>query len=416
MINVSRRDILKGVLGTAGLAVVAACAPAPMPTAAPAPTAAPKAAAAPTEAPKPTSASAPTMAPAPTAAGKSTEAAKPTAAPAAAATGQACPVAGSATTLTGAGATFPNPLYTRWFDEYAKLCNVKINYQSIGSGGGIQQHTKKLVDFGASDGILTAQQKTDAPGTLMIPMTSGAEAIVVNLEGIDSGKLKLTPDNLAAIYLGTITKWDDPKLATDNAGLKLPSQAITVVRRADGSGTTNIFTTYLSAVSADWKSKVGAGNAVQWPVGIGGEGNAGVAGAVKQRSGGIGYVELAYAKQNKLTWALLQNKSGAFVEPSLDATTAAMEGVTIPDNTEVMIVNSANSKAYPIAGFTWILAYETQTDKAKAQSLVSMLWWGIHDGQKFATELDYAPLSPAAVAKAEAMIKRIKINGQPVMM
>ncbi len=328
---------------------------------------------------------------------------------------QACPPAGSATTLTGAGATFPAPLYTRWFDEYKKLCNVSVNYQAIGSGGGIQQHTKKLVDFGASDGILTDAQKKDAPGTLMIPMTAGSVAVVANLEGVDSGKLKLTPETLAGIYLGQITKWDDPKVATDNPDLKLPSQAITVARRADGSGTTNIFTSYLSDVSADWKSKVGKGNSVQWPTGIGGEGNAGVAGAVKQKSGGIGYVELAYAVQNKLSWVALKNKSGAFVEPSLDATTAAMEGVDIPDSTEVMIVNSANPKAYPIAGMTWILAYQDQSDKAKAQTLTSLLWWALHDGQKLSAELSYAALSPNAVAKAETLVKSIKVAGKPVL-
>jgi phosphate transport system substrate-binding protein len=385
--SISRREILKGVAALGALSALAACGPTVTP-AAPAKTEPAKAA--------PTTNSSQTT-------------------PAAAATQSVCPAAGSATTLTGAGATFPNPLYVKWFDEYAKSCNVKVNYQAIGSGGGIQQHTKKLVDFGASDGILTEKQKQEAPGTLMIPMTAGAVAVVVNLEGVEAGKLKLSPEALAGIYLGTITKWDDAKVAADNPGLKLPASAITVARRADGSGTTNIFTSYLAAVSPDWKSMVGAGNAVQWPTGIGGEGNAGVAGAVKQKTGSIGYVELAYAKQNKLTWVALKNQSGAFVEPTLDATTAAMEGVTIPDSTEVMIVNSANPKAYPIAGFTWILAYADQTDKAKAQSLVSLLWWALHDGQKFTTDLDYAALSPAAVTKAEALVKSIKTGGEPVL-
>ena len=328
---------------------------------------------------------------------------------------QPCPPAGSATTLTGAGATFPAPLYTRWFDEYKKLCNVAVNYQPIGSGGGIQQHTQRLVDFGASDGILTEKQLSDTPGTLMIPMTAGAVAVVANLQGVESGKLRLTPETLSAIYLGAITKWSDSKIAADNPDLKLPDQAITVVHRSDGSGTTNIFTSYLSDVSPDWKSKVGRGNAVQWPVGIGGEGNAGVAGAVKQRAGSIGYVELAYAVQNKLTWAALRNKAGQFVEPSLDATTAAMEGVAIPDSTAVMIVNSASADAYPIAGFTWILVYENQTDRAKAQTLAAVLWWAIHDGQKLSTGLDYAPLSPGVVAKAEAQVRKLKVDGQPVL-
>lgn len=405
-----KRPSIVAALATLAIAVVlSACAPAATtsPTAAPIPTQAATAAApasAPTKAPEATKpAAAPTKAP---------EATKPAAGASAM---RPCPPAGSAATLTGAGATFPAPLYTRWFDEYKQQCNVSVNYQAIGSGGGIKQHTSKLVDFGASDGILTEKQKEEATGTLMIPMTSGAVAVVVNLQGVETGKLKLTPETLSGIYLGTITKWDDPKLAADNAGLKLPSQPITVARRSDGSGTTNIFTSYLADVSADWKGKVGKGNSVQWPVGVGGEGNAGVAGIVKQRPGSIGYVELAYAMQNKLTWVALKNKSGAFVEPSLEATTAAMEGITIPDNTEVMIVNSANPKAYPIAGFTWILVYENQTDKAKAEALATMLWWAIHDGQKYATQLDYAPLSPAATTKAEVLIKKIKVNGQPVI-
>ena len=372
MRSITRREIIRGFAALGALSTLAACGPAVTPVGS-----APKA--------EPTQA---------------TEATKP---------------AATVTTLTGAGATFPNPLYVKWFDEYAKISGVKVNYQAIGSGGGIQQHTKKLVDFGASDGILTEKQRAEAPGTLMIPTTAGAVALVVNLDGVEAGKLRLTSDTLAGIYLGTITKWDDPRIAADNAGLKLPSSSITVVRRADGSGTTNIFTSYLAAVSPDWKSKVGAGNAVQWPTGIGGEGNAGVAGAVKGKVGSIGYVELAYAKQNKLTWAALKNQSGAFVEPTLEATTAAMDGIEIPDSTEVMIVNSANAKAYPIAGFTWILTYENQADKAKAQPLANLLWWALHDGQQFTAELDYAPLSPTAVKKAEALVKSMKVGGEPAL-
>jgi phosphate transport system substrate-binding protein len=328
---------------------------------------------------------------------------------------KACPDTGAATTLTGAGATFPGPLYTRWFDEYAKQCNIKVNYQAIGSGGGIKQITEKTVDFGASDGIMTDQQKKDAPGTIMIPMTSGPVAVVVNLQGVTKGQLKLTPETLAGIYLGTITKWSDPKIAADNSGLKLPDQAISVIRRSDGSGTTNIFTTYLAAVSADWKSKVGAANSVQWPVGLGGEGNAGVAGQVKQIPGSIGYVELAYATQNNMTYVALKNQAGKFIEPSLASASAAADGVEIPDSTEVMITNSANPEAYPIVGFTWIIVYEKQTDAAKAQTLATMLWWAIHDGQKLTADLGYPSLSPKAVAKAEAQIKKIQVNGQPVI-
>ena len=326
-----------------------------------------------------------------------------------------CPPTGAAARLDGAGATFPAPLYSRWFSEYNTLCKVEINYQSIGSGGGIAQHTAKTVNFGASDGILTAAQKETAPGTLMIPTVAGAEAIVVNLPGIQRGQIKLTPANLAAIYLGDIIKWNDPRIAADNAGVTLPDLDIIVVHRADGSGTTNIFTTYLSAVSRAWKDKVGAGNAVNWPTGLGGQGNEGVAGQVRQLPGGIGYVELAYARQNNMTWASLQNKSGRFLEPSLDGTTAAMEGVQIPESTEVMIIDSANPNAYPISGFTWILVYQDQTDAAVARSVAHMLWWATHDGEKFATDLDYAKLSPSAQKAAEAQIKKIRVGGAAVI-
>ena len=326
-----------------------------------------------------------------------------------------CPPAGSATSLTGAGATFPAPLYTRWFADYARLCTVQINYQSIGSGGGIQQHTQRTVDFGASDGILTEAQFAAAPGTLMIPMTAGAEAIVVNLPGLSRGQLKLTPDTLAGIFLGSITRWNDPPLAANNAGLNLPNQDIIAVHRSDGSGTTNIFTTYLSAVSDTWRTQVGAGNSVSWPAGLGGEGNAGVAGQVRQLPGAVGYVELAYAAQNNMVWTTLRNEAGQFVEPSLAATTAAMDGVAIPDNTRVMITNTGNSQGYPIAGLTWILAYENQNDAAKARALAHFLWWALHDGQATASQLDYAPLSPAIVAKAELLVRRITAGGQPAL-
>jgi phosphate transport system substrate-binding protein len=295
------------------------------------------------------------------------------------------------------------------------MCNVQINYQAIGSGGGIQQITAKTVQFGASDGIMTPEQHTAAPGILAIPTVAGSEAIVVNLPGIQRGQLRLTGETLAGIYLGQITNWNDAKLKADNPSVNLPNQDIIVVHRSDGSGTTNIFTSYLASVSADWKSKIGAGNSVEWPTGLGGEGNAGVAGQVQQLPGGIGYVELAYAKQNNLPWVALKNKSGAFVEPTIESTTAAMEGVQIPDTTEVMIVDSANSAAYPIAGFTWILAYQDQPDANAARTLVYFLWWAEHDGQKTAPTLDYAPLSAAAQRAAEAQIRKITTGGRPVI-
>ncbi len=330
-----------------------------------------------------------------------------------------CPPTGSASALTGAGATFPGPLYSKWVAEFDNLCQVQINYQAIGSGGGIKAITDKTVDFGASDGIMTAEQEAaanQAGGPILhIPMTSGAVAVVFNLSGIQSGQLKLSPDVLADIYLKNITKWNDPRITALNAGLNLPDTDIAVVHRSDGSGTTFIFTNYLSKVSSEWQSKVGYATSVNWPGDIGGEGNAGVAAQVAQIPGAIGYVELAYATQNKLTWAAMRNKSGSFVEPGLEATTAAAVGVSLPDDMKVLLTDSSNPSAYPIVGFTWVLAYQNQPDKAKGQALVYYLWWSIHDGQKFTTGLLYAPLSAEAVKKAEAEIKSITYQGQPLL-
>jgi phosphate transport system substrate-binding protein len=330
-----------------------------------------------------------------------------------------CPPGGAATSLTGAGASFPYPLYSKWTSEFDKLCGVQINYQSVGSGAGISQITAKTVDFGASDGIMTADQQSAAEAAggpiLHIPMTSGAVAVIVNLPGIQQGQLKLTPDVLANVYLKNIKKWNDPAIAQLNPGLSLPNSDIAVVHRSDGSGTTYIFTNYLSKVSQEWKDKVGNATTVQWPGDIGGEKNDGVAAQVKQIPGAIGYVELAYAIQNNLAWASMQNRSGKYVEPTLDSTTAASTGVTIPDDTKVMITDSTNPNAYPIVGFTWILAYVNQTDQAKGESLVSYLWWSIHDGQQYSKDLLYASLSPDVVKKAEAEIEFISYQGQPLL-
>jgi phosphate transport system substrate-binding protein len=330
-----------------------------------------------------------------------------------------CPPAGSANALTGAGATFPGPLYSKWIDAFGKACNAQINYQAIGSGGGIKQITEKTVDFGASDGIMTAEQEAaanEAGGPILhIPMASGAVAVVFNLSGIQSGQLELSPDVLADIYLKKITKWNDPRITALNAGLNLPDTDIAVVHRADGSGTTFIFTDYLSKVSPEWKAKVGSGTSVNWPGDIGGEKNAGVAAQVAQIPGAIGYVELAYAVQNKLTWTAVRNKSGNFVEPSLEATSAAAEGVLLPDDMKVLLTDSENPNAYPIVGFTWILVYQDQPDKAKGQTLVYYLWWSIHEGQSFTKDLLYGALSAEAVKKAEAEIKSITYQGQPLL-
>jgi phosphate transport system substrate-binding protein len=330
-----------------------------------------------------------------------------------------CPPSGAATSLTGAGASFPYPLYSKWTAQFDKQCGVQINYQSVGSGAGISQITAKTVDFGASDGIMTDEQVAAAEAAggpiLHIPMTSGAVAVIVNLPGIQQGQLKLTPDVLADIYLKKITKWNDSRITSINSGLSLPNSDIAVVHRSDGSGTTFIFTNYLSKVSQEWKDKVGNATTVQWPGDIGGEKNDGVAQQVKQIPGAIGYVELAFAIQNNLTWASMQNKSGKYVEPTLDSTTAASTGVTVPDDTKVMITDSTNPNAYPIVGFTWILAYVNQPDQAKGESLVYYLWWSIHDGQQYSRDLLYAPLPSDVVKKAEAEIKSISYQGQPLL-
>lgn len=320
--------------------------------------------------------------------------------------------------LTGAGATFPYPLYSKWFDVYNQQKSVKINYQAVGSGAGIQQMTARTVDFGASDAPMSDSQLQAAPGILHIPTVAGAVAISYNLQGVDSG-LKMSPDVLSGIYLGQITKWNDPKIVALNPGAKLPDQSIAVVHRSDGSGTTNIFTGYLSAVSPDWKSKVGQSTSVNWPVGLGGQGNPGVAGLVKQTPGAIGYVELAYVIQNKLPFFLMQNQAGEFVEPSIASTqaaaTAAFAQTPPPADLRISIVNAPGKDSYPIAGFTYMLVYQNQTDPAKGKALVDFLWWATHDGESYAKDLLYVPLTPELTAMDEAKIKSISYQGKPLM-
>ena len=329
------------------------------------------------------------------------------------------PTPAKAAILTGAGATFPAPLYTKWFDEYNKLTGVKINYQAIGSGGGISQVTERTVDFGASDGIMTKEQQTKAEAKngpiLHIPMTSGAVAVIYNLPDIGSGQLQLTGNVLADIYLKKVTKWNAPAIADLNKGLKLPPSDIAVVHRSDGSGTTYIFTNYLSRVSGDWSRKVGNATAVKWPGDIGGQGNAGVAGQVQQVPGSIGYVEMAYAMQNRIPWAKLKNSAGNFVEPTLVGTTSAADGITLPDDMKIMLTDSSNASAYPVVGFTWILVYADQSDRTKGEAIAKMLWWAIHDGQKYTEPLHYASLAAGAVSKAEAQVLSIKYQGQALV-
>ena len=312
--------------------------------------------------------------------------------------------------LNGAGATFPAPLYTKWFSDYATKTGIQINYQAIGSGGGIKAITDKTVDFGASDGIMTEEQLAAAPGTLHIPMTSGAVVLAFNLPELE-GKLNLGPETIAGIFLGTISKWNDAAIAAENPGVALPSKDIVSVHRSDSSGTTYIFTNYLSKVSADWKSQVGNSTAVNWPSGLGGQGNAGVAGEIKANDGGIGYVELAYAVQNNIPVATLKNAAGEWVVASPGSTTAAATGVALPDDMKVMITNSSNPLAYPIVGFTWILVSKEQADQAKGKAIVDFLMWAVKEGQTYTTGLNYAPLSPDAASKAETLIRSITYQG-----
>jgi phosphate transport system substrate-binding protein len=314
------------------------------------------------------------------------------------------PAAQTATTsgsdLTGAGATFPYPLYSKWFSDYATKTGVKINYQSIGSGGGIRQLSEQTVDFGASDAPMSDAELAKAKGgpVLHIPTALGAVVITYNVAGL-SAPLKLTGDLIAAIYQGQITKWNDARIAALNPSVKLPATDILVVHRSDGSGTSYVFTDYLAAVSPPWATKPGKGKEVQWPVGLGAKGNEGVAGQVKQTPGAIGYIELAYAKQNALATAELQNANKEFVAPGIASVTAAAAGAAakLPANTDyrISIVNAPGAGVYPIASFTWILAYQKQADPVKGKKLVDFLKWALTDGQALEAPLDYAPLPEA---------------------
>jgi phosphate transport system substrate-binding protein len=331
--------------------------------------------------------------------------------------GGAGPNTTGAINLQGAGATFPNPLYQKWLSEYGKLHpNVKIDYQSIGSGGGIKQIKEQTVDFGASDAPMKDEDLKSAPAELIhVPTVLGAVVITYNLQGIDK-PLRFSPDVVADIFLGKVKRWDDPRIKADNADANLPSSDITVVHRSDGSGTSAVFTDYLSKVSAEWKQQVGAGTSPKWPVGLGGKGNEGVTGQVKQTPNTIGYVELAYAIQNKLPVALLKNKAGDFVEPSFDAVTAAAaESLpATPEDLRVSITDAAGKGAYPISSYTYILVYKEQRDAAKGKALVDFLWWGLHDGEQFAKDLNYAPLPAEIVKRAEAKVNSIVAGGKPL--
>jgi phosphate transport system substrate-binding protein len=316
--------------------------------------------------------------------------------------------------LTGAGATFPYPIYSKWFADYAQTTGVKINYQSIGSGGGIRQLSEQTVDFGASDGPMSDQELANAKGgpVLHFPTVMGAVVITYNVPGLNR-PLNLSGDAIADIFSGKITKWNDARIVAQNRGVTLPNSDILVVHRSDGSGTTYIFSDYLASVSPSWSGSLGKGKEIKWPVGLGGKGNEGVAGQVKQMAGSIGYVELAYAKQNKLAYANVRNASGAFVSPSIASVTAAAASMKLPKNTDyrVSIVNAPGKASYPISSMTWILVYQNQPDRVKGAKLVNFLRWAYKNGEKTASALDYAPLPAPMVAALQNRLKTVNVNG-----
>lgn len=320
-------------------------------------------------------------------------------------------------TLTGAGATFPFPLYSKWSQVYDAERGVRINYQSIGSGGGIRQFIAKTVDFGATDGPMTDEQIRQTGGRpLHIPMVAGAVVPVYNIPGVGTG-LNFTPGVLADIFLGKITKWNDPRLLKDNPEAKLPAADIIVVRRSDGSGTTAIWVNYLSKVSPEWRTKVGEGTSVNWPVGIGGKGNEGVAGLVRQMPNALGYVELAYALTNRMPVGNVRNRAGQFIRPSLSSTTRAMDGAlrAIPEDYRLFFTDPEGRDVYPVAGFTWILIHGEQPDPVKGKALVDFLWWAVHDGQKYAPPLHYAQLPKSLVARVEGTLRTVTAQGKALL-
>jgi phosphate transport system substrate-binding protein len=325
---------------------------------------------------------------------------------------------GGHTEVQGAGATFPYPLYSKWIAEYQKIDpQVRINYQSIGSGGGIRQILERTVDFGASDAPMTEAELRKTPARILhIPMTLGAVVIAYNLPGV-SGKLRLSPEVVAGIFLGELKVWNAPLIALLNPQAKLPATAITVVHRSDGSGTTAVFTEYLSKVSGDWTRRVGAGKSVKFPLGIGAKGNEGVSGQVKTTPGSIGYMELAYAKQGSLAYAALKNRAGAVVEPSLEnlAGAAGSAVASLPADLRISIVDAPGETAYPIAAFSYILVYEELADVRRGKAIASFLWWATHDGQKLGPPLDYARLPLQVMPKVEIVLRKLRSGGKPLL-
>ncbi len=314
------------------------------------------------------------------------------------------------TTLNGAGATFPNPMYSKWFSEYHKLHpDIEVNYQSIGSGGGIRQVIAGTVDFGATDGPMTDDQLKEAKTKILhFPTVLGADVPAYNIPGV-TAELKFTPEALAGIFLGKISKWNDKAITSANPGVNLPDRDIVVVHRSDGSGTSYIWTDYLSKISPEWQSQVGKGTSVKWPVGLGGKGNEGVAGMIRQLPGAVGYVELIYAVQNKISYGSVKNSAGEFVKASLESVTAAAASAPkMPADFRVSITNAPGKDAYPISSFTWLLIPQQSKDAAKGKILADFLNWMVTDGQKMTAALSYAPLPDGVVQKEKEAIKLVR--------
>ena len=328
----------------------------------------------------------------------------------------AAPLAGQ--TLNGAGASFPNPIYTKWFDAYHKKTGVQINYQSIGSGGGIRQFTEGTVDFGATDGPMNDSQIAAASGNVLhVPTVLGAVVVTYNLPSLGTTRLKFDGDVLVDIFMGRITRWDDKRIAALNPGVKLPARDLIVVHRSDGSGTTYIFTDFLNKFSREWRDKVGYATSVDWPVGLGGKGNEGVAQQVKQTEGAIGYVELIYALSNDLGYGEIRNAAGSYVVPSLESVTTAAAGTKLPPDTDfrVSITNAPGAASYPIASFTWLLVRKDGKDPAKAKIIKDFLTWMISpEAQKMASDLNYAPLPPGVVSLVQSRLPGLKAGGKAI--
>lgn len=330
------------------------------------------------------------------------------------------PGGGGGMNITGAGATFPYPVYSAWFDAYSRAKDVRVNYQSIGSGGGIRQLSEGTVDFGASDAPMNEEELAKAPGTVHIPTVVGAVAVTYNLPQV-SQPIKLTGPVLADIFLGTITKWNDPRIQQLNPGLQFPNEDILVVHRSDGSGTTHVFTEYLAAVSPEWKQRVGTGKQVNWPTGLGAKGNEGVTGQVRQTEGAMGYVEQVYAEQNKLATAAIQNQAGQFVQPTLEATTAAADGVAkgmgADSELTISLVNAAGATAYPISQWTYLLLRPRMQDCPKARAVASLVQWMLTEGDAQANQLGYAPLPENVQELALQKLRTLTCgpNNEPVL-